>query len=77
MADMASRFRGDNNTAGGDYEAKRERPPELVRGRAMARPTDLAEDEVMVSPSLVVVEAVLPPFSCSSLLLSVLVYVRV
>jgi len=31
---------------------------ELVRGRAMARPTDLADDEVMVWPSLVVVEAV-------------------
>ncbi len=39
-------------------EAKRQRLLELVRGRAMARPTDLAEDEVMVWPSLVVVEAV-------------------
>jgi quinol-cytochrome oxidoreductase complex cytochrome b subunit len=39
-------------------EAKRQRLLELVRGRALARPTDLAEDEVMVWPSLVVVEAV-------------------
>lgn len=39
-------------------EAKRQRLLELVRGRAMARPTDLADDEVMVWPSLVVVEAV-------------------
>src|SRR5215203_6840248 len=39
-------------------DAKRQKLLELVRGRAMARPTDLAEDEVMVWPSLVVVEAV-------------------
>jgi menaquinol-cytochrome c reductase cytochrome b/c subunit len=39
-------------------EAKRQRLLELVRGRALARPTDLSEDEVMVWPSLVVVEAV-------------------
>ena len=39
-------------------DAKRQRLLELVRGRALARPTDLAEDEVMVWPSLVVVEAV-------------------
>lgn len=39
-------------------EAKRRKLLELVRGRALARPTDLAEDEVMVWPSLVVVEAV-------------------
>lgn len=39
-------------------EAKRQKLLELVRGRAMARPTDLAEDEVMVWPSLVVIEAV-------------------
>ena len=37
---------------------KRQKLLELVRGRALARPTDLAEDEVMVWPSLVVVEAV-------------------
>ncbi|MDP9363494.1 MAG: menaquinol-cytochrome C reductase [Chloroflexota bacterium] len=59
MADIAQ------ETAGGQQfspnaidEAKRQRLLELVRGRAMARPTDLAEDEVMVWPSLVVVEAV-------------------
>lgn len=39
-------------------EAKRQKLLELVRGRALARPTDLSEDEVMVWPSLVVVEAV-------------------
>jgi hypothetical protein len=39
-------------------EAKRQKLLELVRGRALARPTDLAEDEVMVWPSLVVIEAV-------------------
>jgi quinol-cytochrome oxidoreductase complex cytochrome b subunit len=39
-------------------DAKRQRLLELVRGRALARPTDLSEDEVMVWPSLVVVEAV-------------------
>jgi menaquinol-cytochrome c reductase cytochrome b/c subunit len=39
-------------------EQKRQKLLELVRGRALARPTDLAEDEVMVWPSLVVVEAV-------------------
>ncbi|MCC6791276.1 MAG: hypothetical protein IT336_06315, partial [Thermomicrobiales bacterium] len=39
-------------------DAKRQKLLELVRGRALARPTDLADDEVMVWPSLVVVEAV-------------------
>jgi len=39
-------------------EQKRQKLLELVRGRALARPTDLSEDEVMVWPSLVVVEAV-------------------
>jgi len=38
-------------------EEKRQRLLELVRGRTAARPTDLSEDEVMVWPSLVVVEA--------------------
>ncbi|MCO5177722.1 MAG: hypothetical protein M9890_12250 [Thermomicrobiales bacterium] len=38
-------------------EEKRQRLLELVRGRTAARPTDLAEDEVMVWPTLVVVEA--------------------
>jgi quinol-cytochrome oxidoreductase complex cytochrome b subunit len=55
-------------------EAKRQRLLELVRGRAMARPTDLAEDEVMVWPSLVVVEAVCAAvFLLLTVLLSVLV----
>src|SRR4051812_36546940 len=39
-------------------EANRQKLLELVRERALARPTDLADDEVMVWPSLVVVEAV-------------------
>jgi menaquinol-cytochrome c reductase cytochrome b/c subunit len=43
--------------AGGISEEKRQRLLELVRGRTAARPTDLAEDEVMVWPTLVVVEA--------------------
>lgn len=43
--------------AGSISEEKRQRLLELVRGRTAARPTDLAEDEVMVWPSLVVVEA--------------------
>ena len=38
-------------------DEKRQRLLELVRGRTAARPTDLAEDEVMVWPTLVVVEA--------------------
>ena len=48
-------------------EAKRQKLLELVRGRALARPTDLADDEVMVWPSLVVVEAV-----CASVFLLLL-----
>jgi menaquinol-cytochrome c reductase cytochrome b/c subunit len=43
--------------AGQISDEKRERLLELVRGRTAARPTDLAEDEVMVWPTLVVVEA--------------------
>lgn len=39
-------------------EKKKQKLLELVRGRAVARPTDLADDEVMVWPSLVVIEAV-------------------
>lgn len=39
-------------------EKKKQKLLELVRGRAVARPTDLADDEVMVWPTLVVVEAV-------------------
>lgn len=42
---------------GGISDEKRQRLLELVRGRTAARPTDLAEDEVMVWPTLVVVEA--------------------
>ena len=56
MAELAERQPGQGYAS--IDEAKRQRLLELVRGRAMARPTDLAEDEVMVWPSLVVVEAV-------------------
>jgi len=55
MAELANRPSG---AAQQIDEAKRRKLLELVRGRALARPTDLAEDEVMVWPSLVVVEAV-------------------
>ncbi len=59
MADIAQQLPGGTNAVPNTIdEAKRQRLLELVRGRAMARPTDLAEDEVMVWPSLVVVEAV-------------------
>jgi quinol-cytochrome oxidoreductase complex cytochrome b subunit len=59
MADIAQERPGGQQLAPQTIdEAKRQRLLELVRGRAMARPTDLAEDEVMVWPSLVVVEAV-------------------
>ena len=57
MADIAQQAPGGSPAAAID-EAKRQKLLELVRGRALARPTDLAEDEVMVWPSLVVVEAV-------------------
>ena len=57
MAEIAQQTPGGQGFTPID-EAKRQRLLELVRGRAMARPTDLAEDEVMVWPSLVVVEAV-------------------
>src|SRR6476469_8755672 len=53
-------------------EAKRQKLLELVRGRALARPTDLAEDEVMVWPSLVVVEAV-----CATVFLMILTLLSV
>jgi menaquinol-cytochrome c reductase cytochrome b/c subunit len=55
VADIAQR---PSAAAGSIDEQKRQKLLELVRGRALARPTDLAEDEVMVWPSLVVVEAV-------------------
>lgn len=53
-------------------EAKRQKLLELVRGRALARPTDLADDEVMVWPSLVVVEAV-----CASVFLLILTFLSI
>jgi quinol-cytochrome oxidoreductase complex cytochrome b subunit len=56
MAELANQPSG--SAAQQIDEAKRRKLLELVRGRALARPTDLAEDEVMVWPSLVVVEAV-------------------
>jgi len=56
MADIANSGAGTPSNA--IDEAKRQKLLELVRGRALARPTDLAEDEVMVWPSLVVIEAV-------------------
>ena len=57
MAEIAQQVPGGSPGATIDA-AKRQKLLELVRGRALARPTDLAEDEVMVWPSLVVVEAV-------------------
>ena len=53
-------------------EQKRQKLLELVRGRALARPTDLADDEVMVWPSLVVVEAV-----CAVVFLAILTILSV
>jgi hypothetical protein len=53
----AVRGRGGTAQAPSISEEKRQRLLELVRGRTAARPTDLAEDEVMVWPTLVVVEA--------------------
>jgi len=57
MAELADRQPGQQPASAID-EQKRQKLLELVRGRALARPTDLADDEVMVWPSLVVVEAV-------------------
>ncbi|CAN5345274.1 hypothetical protein BH20CHL1_BH20CHL1_02760 [soil metagenome] len=54
---MAETIQRPSGPAGSISEEKRQRLLELVRGRTAARPTDLAEDEVMVWPSLVVVEA--------------------
>jgi menaquinol-cytochrome c reductase cytochrome b/c subunit len=53
-------------------EAKRQKLLELVRGRALARPTDLSDDEVMVWPSLVVVEAV-----CAAVFLLILTFLSI
>lgn len=58
MAGIAEQLPGGQVAPNAINEAKRQKLLELVRGRALARPTDLAEDEVMVWPSLVVVEAV-------------------
>src|SRR5215211_7933246 len=71
MADIAQQVPGGSPAAAID-EAKRQKLLELVRGRALARPTDLAEDEVMVWPSLVVVEAV-----CATVFLMLLTVVSV
>ena len=71
MADIAQQMPGGSPAAAID-EAKRQKLLELVRGRALARPTDLAEDEVMVWPSLVVVEAV-----CATVFLLLLIAVSV
>src|SRR5215217_511908 len=58
MAELVQRPAGTGAVPTQIDEARRQKLIELVRGRALARPTDLAEDEVMVWPSLVVVEAV-------------------
>ena len=73
MADVAQQLPGGQQFPPTAIdEAKRQRLLELVRGRAMARPTDLAEDEVMVWPSLVVVEAV-----CATVFLLILIALSV
>lgn len=71
MAELAERAPGQNPGAAID-EQKRQKLLELVRGRALARPTDLADDEVMVWPSLVVVEAV-----CAVIFLAILTILSV
>ena len=71
MADVARDLPGGAPAVAID-EARRQKLLELVRGRALARPTDLAEDEVMVWPSLVVVEAV-----CATVFLFLLTVVSV
>jgi quinol-cytochrome oxidoreductase complex cytochrome b subunit len=71
MADIARDLPGGAPAVAID-EARRQKLLELVRGRALARPTDLAEDEVMVWPSLVVVEAV-----CATVFLMLLTVVSV
>jgi menaquinol-cytochrome c reductase cytochrome b/c subunit len=71
MADIAQDLPGGSPAVAID-EARRQKLLELVRGRALARPTDLAEDEVMVWPSLVVVEAV-----CATVFLLILIVVSV
>jgi hypothetical protein len=76
MADITLDPRGAGSPSGASTidEAKRQKLLELVRGRALARPTDLAEDEVMVWPSLVWWRRFRPPSSwASSPLLSIFV----
>lgn len=68
---LAQKAPGQNPGAAID-EQKRQKLLELVRGRALARPTDLADDEVMVWPSLVVVEAV-----CAVVFLAILTVLSV
>lgn len=53
-------------------DKKKQKLLELVRGRAVARPTDLADDEVMVWPSLVVIEAV-----SATIFLAIMVFLSV
>ncbi|MGB3328425.1 MAG: hypothetical protein WBA46_05675 [Thermomicrobiales bacterium] len=71
MAELAERAPGQTPGSAID-EQKRQKLLELVRGRALARPTDLADDEVMVWPSLVVVEAV-----CAVIFLAILTVLSV
>jgi menaquinol-cytochrome c reductase cytochrome b/c subunit len=67
MAELTAAPRQPGSPQAQIDEAKRQKLLELVRGRALARPTDLADDEVMVWPSLVVVEAV-----CATVFLMIL-----
>src|SRR5262249_7290359 len=72
MAELVQRPSGAGAVPSQIDEAKRQKLLELVRGRALARPTDLAEDEVMVWPSLVVVEAV-----CATVFLGILTFLSI
>src|SRR5262245_55188902 len=72
MAELVQRPGGAGAAPAQIDEAKRQKLLELVRGRALARPTDLAEDEVMVWPSLVVVEAV-----CATVFLGILTFLSI
>jgi menaquinol-cytochrome c reductase cytochrome b/c subunit len=67
MAELTAEQRQPGSVPAQIDEAKRQKLLELVRGRALARPTDLSDDEVMVWPSLVVVEAV-----CATVFLMIL-----
>ncbi|MEA2594977.1 MAG: menaquinol-cytochrome c reductase cytochrome b/c subunit [Thermomicrobiales bacterium] len=72
MAELVQRPGAPGGVPSQIDEAKRQKLLELVRGRALARPTDLAEDEVMVWPSLVVVEAV-----CATVFLGILTFLSI